>query len=984
MLGKLTPLSLAPPLLALLVSLHFPPASAQGQGNLPSAEELQMFQGLSPEQQQAILHQLGSGQDGGDPGLDRGRFERGSVDVGGRSLRPGGALGLPKTQTDEEEDQSEPLIPTLKRDDWVVLEIDWQLPPRTVPPYMSLYAAQAQAGNAAALAGLQGGAPSAVAPGPPAASGSANGVPMTAFQSQASAEERTRLGDLMERIRTHNPYRLSHDGALNLPGFSPIALFGLDEQQATLRLKVEPAFRGLDIRLTRLPLKKTGPEGLRPFGYDLFDHPLSTFAPVTNVPVPSDYTVGPGDQFDVQLYGGQNRKLRLTVARDGHIDLPEIGPIHVTGMTFDQVKNTIESRVARQLMGVHASVAMGDIRSISVFVVGEAKRPGSYTISGLGTITSALYAAGGAKRSGSLRRLQLKRHGALIRELDLYDLLLRGDTTDDAKLSQGDVVFIPPVGPTVGIEGEVRRPAIYEFKHESSVIEVLQLAGGLTPEADRSNSVLTRIDEQQRRVVLSLDLNASVQGGGLRNGDLVRVLRLRPTLDAGILVQGHLYSPGAFAYRPGIRLTDVIHSLDELRPDADVHYLMIRRELEDRRINVLSADLAAALTDPKSVANIELMPRDRITVFDLASGRELVIQSVLRELRLQGTAAHPTETAHVDGQVKVPGEYPLEPGMRVSDLVRAGGGTAESAYGTSAELTRYTVSGDGTRHAEHIAVDLAAALRGDDAANIYLQPFDNLSVKEIPLWDEQERITIAGEVRFPGTYTIRRGETLKSVITRAGGLTAYAFAEGSVFTREWLRKREQEQLDLLANRMQSDLIGLAVAATATGQGGGANAVSLGQSLLGQIRSSKAVGRMVIDLPRLLREPLGSEDDVVVRGGDQLLVPKFQQQVTVLGEVQSATSLLYNPRLTRDDYISLSGGTTRRADRARIYVVRANGSVVAHEGSRWFQNGSAIRMRPGDTVVVPLDVERMPALPFWQAVTGILYNVAIATSAVRHL
>ena len=269
-------------------------------------------------------------------------------------------------------------------------------------------------------------------------------------------------------IRSHNPYRLS-GGALTLPGFAPIQLLGLSNDQATLRLRIDPGLRSVDIRLTRLPLKKSGAEGLKAFGYDLFARRApSTFAPSTNVPVPADYVIGPGDELNVQLYGNQNRSLKLTVARDGHVNLPDLGPINVAGERFTSAKSDIESRVERQMIGVHASVSMGDTRSIRVFVLGEARRPGSYTISGLGTITSALYVAGGVKRIGSLRNVQLKRQGALVRRLDLYDLLIRGDSKDDAKLVQGDVIFIPPVGATVSIDGEVRRPAIYEIRNESN------------------------------------------------------------------------------------------------------------------------------------------------------------------------------------------------------------------------------------------------------------------------------------------------------------------------------------------------------------------------------------------------------------------------------------------------------------------------------------------------------------------------------------
>src|SRR6185312_12363223 len=220
-----------------------------------------------------------------------------------------------------------------------------------------------------------------------------------------------------------------------------------------------------------------------------------------------------------------------------------------------------------------------------------------------------------------------------------------------------------------------------------------------------------------------------------------------------------------------------------------------------------------------------------------------------------------------------------------------------------------------------------------------------------------------------------------SVLARAGGLTEYSFAEGSVFTRDELKEREQKQLDLLATRLQNDLVTLALQGAAANQAQAGTALSVGQSLLTQIRSSTAVGRLVIDLPGIVRAPTGSPKDIILRDGDRLIVPKFQQEVTVIGEVQTATSHLYRPELSRDDYIAQSGGVTRRADRDRTYVVRGDGSVVANDSGRWFSR-SAVDIRPGDTIVVPLDTERMPALPFWQAVTQIIYNLAISAAAVN--
>jgi protein involved in polysaccharide export with SLBB domain len=252
----------------------------------------------------------------------------------------------------------------------------------------------------------------------------------------------------------------------------------------------------------------------------------------------------------------------------------------------------------------------------------------------------------------------------------------------------------------------------------------------------------------------------------------------------------------------------------------------------------------------------------------------------------------------------------------------------------------------------------------------------------VPDWSEQESVSLMGEVRFPGMYPIQRGETLRSVLIRAGGLTSLAFPDGSVFTRVELREREQQQIDRLAEQMQKDLTVTAMQAAVANQGQPGQALSVGQSLLEQLKSAKAVGRLVIDLNAVIKSPVGSPLDVALREGDQLIVPKQKQEVTVIGEVQNTTSHFYREELTRDDYIGLSGGATRKADKGRIYIVRANGGVVSSESSGWFRRSGQAAMKPGDTVVVPLDTERMPALPMWQAVTGILYNLAISVAAIN--
>lgn len=1003
-------------------------------GTSSGTDVMQVFRTMSPDQQQQILQQLG---------INGGGVGTGGLGTANQSEQAAEAADLEAQRFREqrrEQQELEERFPILRPQDWIVVEVDTSpLPPRPVDTTEELYRAlitgtlgQLTSGLTSPLAAGQLSAPASTSLSSQVsttqlqqlqqqlaqqAGSSQTGQQGSSSQSSQSTSvqqqlqqpysvgwqagppnlltppEPQRLAQLAALIRSNDPYQLTRNGVLNLPGFAGIPLAGLTDAQATLRLQVEPALRGLYFRVTKLPLTKMGAEGLKPFGYDIFENPPSTFAPVTNVPLPADYVLGPGDVLEVQLYGNQNRSYTLQVDRDGQVNFPELGPISVGGQRFLSVKEDLEQRVARQMIGVKASVSMGTTRAIRVFVLGEVQEPGSYAVSGLATITSALYAAGGVKPVGSLRDIQLKRQGRIVQHLDLYDLLIRGDTTDDARLLPGDVIFIPTVGPTVSIEGEVNRPAIYEIKGEADVGDLVQLAGGLTPDAEPTEAWVTRIDPRLQRVVLRVNLTSTAgRALALRNGDVLRVERLIPTLDSAVVLQGHVYNPGTMAYRPGMRLTDVIHSVDDLEPNADLHYVLIRRELPpDRRIEAFSADLTAALAAPDGAADVTLMPRDQVTVFDLESGRDRIIEPVIRELQLQSGFGRPEQVVQVEGRVKVPGQYPLEPGMRVSDLLRAGGGLSDAAYGGQAELARYTVVNGEERQTQLIPINLAAVLRGDPRANIELQPYDDLSVKQLSLWSDQEHVTLLGQVRFPGVYTIQDGETLKSVLLRAGGLTKFAFPEGSVFTRVELKEREQDQLNLLAQRTQTDLTTLALegvaASTITGGGGGGsgvNALAVGQALLTQLKATQAVGRLVIDLPRLMRESLGSEDDVVLRNGDELMVPKFEQEVTVIGEVQSNTSHLYRSNLTRDDYIRLSGGLTRQADARKIYVVRANGSVVASSSLHFFREGSSVEIRPGDTIVVPINTERLPPLPEWQAITGIIYNLAIGAAAIREI
>lgn len=715
---------------------------------------------------------------------------------------------------------------------------------------------------------------------------------------------------------------------------------------------------------------------LMAFGYDLFAGEPSTFAPVTDIPVPVDYIIGPGDAIEIQLFGNENAQYNLVVTRDGLLNFPGIGPISVVGLEFSGLQKTLQQRVSEQLIGVKISITMGPLRSIRVFVLGDAYRPGSYTVSALSTLTNALFLSGGVNTIGSLRNVQLKRNGRLVSTLDLYDLLLQGDTSGDARLQPGDVIFIPPVGRTVGVEGEVRRPAIYELRDERTVGQVLALAGGLLPTAHPSVSQIDRINDRRERIVIDIDL-ASDAGLATQvsSDDNIRVYSILEKREDIILLSGHVFRPGVFEWRPGMRISDLISSVDVMRPKADLHYVLIRRELRHlSRVRAFSADIGAALSMKHSAADVVLEPRDEITVFAIGSDREGVIGTLLAELRIQSSMTAPRQEVIVSGRVRAPGRYPLEDGMRVSDLIRAGGYLDEAAYPIEAELTRFTIGIDQARKSELLTIDLVGMLSGESSADLLLLPHDVLNIKEIPNWHALEQAEIVGEVRFPGTYPISRGETLRSLVSRAGGMTGRASPDGAVFLREFLRLKEEKQLAAFATRLKGDIES-------------ANAIDVDpqtlaarQGLLEQIRETKATGRLVIDLPTILASTGGVNADVVLQDGDQLLVPVSSQTVTVIGEVQFPTSHIYEDNVSRNDYIERSGGMTANADKRRIYIVRANGAVELTGGSAFFRSNNS-RIRAGDTVVVPLDADRMSKLTLWTNISTIIYNIAISAAAV---
>jgi len=783
-----------------------------------------------------------------------------------------------------------------------------------------------------------------------------------------------------------------------------------------------------------------GAEPLPIFGHDLFRQDSDdALAPTNNIPAPADYALGPGDTLDVLIIGERGGRFSLPVSRDGEVNVPQIGPVAVAGLRFPEAKAALEERITSQMSGARASVTLGALRSIQVFVLGDVRKPGAYTVSGLSTISNALLVGGGITAIGSLRQVELKRAGRLVARLDLYDFLTRGDTSRDLRLLPGDVVFVPPVGPVAAIAGGVKRPGIYEFKAgEDRLRDLVALAGGYEVNADRSKATLNRVARGPNRETASLDLTRAADLAlALRDGDFLRLEKNLPVVAGEIELAGHLHRPGKRALQPGMKLTDLLGSIDEFQAFPDLGYVFVARmnRVTGER-EALSADLKAAWQTPGSAANLALAAEDVIVAFEADRPREELVRCVMRpnrsllperdrrdrrpteaeprdadEAREQPEAEPPTgvqlcfaappETARTDqapptyptvdvgGSLRNPGQYPFEQDMRVSDLLRAGGGLSERAYTLKAELIRYSVDAQQVRRREILTLDLQKLLAGDATADAEVRPYDELSVRVVPEWSTRLTVTLEGEVVFPGTYAIAPGETLRGVIERAGGLKATAFADGAFFSRESLRQRESEQLQRAQQELrrsveqqQREL----VASVRPGE----NPATAGQlqallaSSVNTAADNPALGRLSIDLEKILAGDLNSFDDLLLRDGDRLLVPPRANEVSVIGEVFAASAHIFEPGLPISGYLDYSGGLRSSADEKAIYIVSASGR--ARRATSGFFRGGEASVRPGDAIIVPLEIPqvRSPILETLKEVTQIIYNLSLGAAAVHAL
>ena len=717
---------------------------------------------------------------------------------------------------------------------------------------------------------------------------------------------------------------------------------------------------------------------LQAFGYDLFAGEPTSFESTARVPVSPSYILGPGDTVQVLFYGKLNESHDLEINRNGSVDFPQLGPVNLAGMTFSDAKSVLKRRISEEMIGVEASISLGELRSMQVFMLGEAYKPGTYTISALSTITNALFLSGGFSDIASLRNLQLKRAGKVVSKLDLYDLLLHGDTSGDAQLQSGDTIYIPTVKNTASINGEVRRAAIYELKDQVTAEQLVELAGGLKSRAFVKSARIYRVGNSGFMNILDVDLSTSKgKNTQIENGDRLEIDGSVERQEMTVTLTGHVHFPSASLWREGLRVSDVIKNINNLKPNADLDFALIHRELPPiGKVEPLFVDLRTALSDPASSANIKLLPRDKLTIFSNGNNRAEQLAGLVEQLRLQSRSGEMTQVATISGTVRSSGIYPLTKDMTLTQLIAAAGGLNEGAYTQVVELSRYDFTDQEKAGADHFSITLSEAM-ADPAKDPKLQPYDVISVRTIPEFREVLGINLNGEVRFPGFYRFKRGETLSQVIKRAGGLTELAHIDAAVFTRQQLRDQEQKQLQDLSKRLRSDL---AATDLEVANDGKSSVKDNSAEILRALKETNALGRLVLDLYGILD---GTVDDVMLKDGDQLVIPEYRQEVSVLGEVQHSSAHLFNRRLDIDDYIDLSGGVNTHADNKRIYIVKVDGSVALPGGSGWFRHKNS-RIAPGDTIIVPLDVDRRRTLSLWSEASSVVYQLALGALAIKSI
>ncbi len=730
------------------------------------------------------------------------------------------------------------------------------------------------------------------------------------WRDQAADASRMR-----NRNSRQNPRSIPRDRQFEQENQFPESGYGSNNDQALdfslqypPRRKVEPL-----TEFQKFVFTSTG-QRLPIYGRNLFENVPSTFAPVDRVPVPADYVVGPGDELLIRAWGQIDLNARVVVDRDGQVYLPRVGSVTVAGLKYEQLNSYLKTTISRLFRNFDLSVNLGQLRSIQILVVGQAKRPGTYTVSSLSTLVNALFASGGPDGSGSMRRIQLKRQNRTICEFDLYDLLLNGDRSKDVPLLPGDVIYIPPVGHLVAVTGSVNLPAIYEIHDNATIRDEVEIAGGLNTTADGSRVVLERIENRTTRKVEEFGLDGAGLARPLQDGDVLRVFSVSPRFENAITLRGNVAQPGRYPWRDGMRVCDLIPSRDAI----------IKRDYWMRQNALGTGQLGWS-------DNVV----DQHTDFQRNAAEINWDYAVIQRLN------HEDLTARL---------LPFNLGKAIADK------------------------------------------EGED--NLQLMPGDVITIFSqndlaVPLEKRTKFVWVEGEVKRTGVYRVEPGETLRDLVARTGGLTPNAYLFASDFRRETTRIQQQKELERIAEEFDKEL--RAKATQVGGQGASderavaQEQIAAQRSVLEKLRQVQATGRIVLELKPTDKD-VSALPALPLEDGDRLTIPPKPATVEVLGAVYNQNSFMFQPGRTLGAYLSEAGGGTREADKSRLFVIRADGSVNSKQMHREFFVGNfdSLRLMPGDTIVMPQKIRTRNSMLQLRDWTQVFSQLALGSAAISVL
>ena len=677
--------------------------------------------------------------------------------------------------------------------------------------------------------------------------------------------------------------------------------------------------------LTRMKIREDILNTLQPkiFGADLFRNKNLTFEPNLNLATPVNYILGPNDQLNISVYGNSVANWKLYVSPEGNINIPGAGLLNVSGKTIEQATAAIKNKLIANNYaigrGTNVQVSLGNIRSIKVIIVGEVVKPGTYTLPSLATVFNALYAAGGPGDNGSFRQIEIIRGNHIIRRLDIYDFLLKGEQKDNIRLEDQDIIRIPTYRVRVQMAGEVKRPALFEVLPGETLRDIIGFAGGFTDQAYTELIKVSQISNQQRRLT-------DVPENDFKNyiplrGDKYTVEHILNRYENRVTINGAVFRPGEYELENGLTVSRLIQKAAGLKEDAFTERGSITRLKPDNTTEQLSFNVRDILN--KSAVDIPLQREDVITIssiFDLRGKYRVSIK----------------------GEVRKPGEFAYADSMSVADLIIKAGGFTEGASAKRIEVSRRIFDSDpkvkSSKIAQVYSINVDANLKTGDA-NFTLKPFDIVSVYSLPGFEVQKTVKVEGEVIYPGYYTIeKKDEKISDLISRAGGLTVFADVEGSSLKREnaAILGIDKTKIDTSALRKEQ----------------AERVTRLQRSYKDSTKTDTTQFRnnyIGIDLKKILDKP-GTNDDLILENGDVLRVPKEQQVVRVNGEVLYPSAVVYSRGKTFKEYVLNAGGFSPSALKSGAYVVYPNGTVNGTRKFLFFNNHP--KVKPGSEIYVP--------------------------------